>query len=115
VISYGREYSGADIDGGLTAKAGMEQPIYFWTPDIAPSGLMFYTGRLFPAWRGNIFIGALAGKHLVRLVMKNGRVAAEEQLLPGRCVRFRDVRQGPDGAIYILTDQDNGQVLRLTP
>jgi glucose/arabinose dehydrogenase len=93
----------------------MEQPIYFWTPDIAPSGLMFYTGRLFPAWKGNIFIGALAGKHLVRLVMKNGRVAAEESLLADRCVRFREVRQGPEGAIYILTDQDNAQVLRLTP
>lgn len=112
-ISYGREYSGELINGGLTAKEGMEQPVYFWSPDIAPSGLMFYTGELFPDWKGNLFVGALVGKHLVRLELKDGKVAAEESLLSERCARFRDIRQGPEGAIYILID--GGELWRLTP
>ena len=114
-ISYGREYSEQLIDGGITAKAGLEQPIYFWTPSIAPSGLLFYTGTLFPDWRGDIFAGAMAGHHLMRLVMRGGKVKAEEDLLVERCKRIRDVRQGPEGALYILTDEDAGEVLRLTP
>ena len=113
IISYGREYSGELIKGGLTAKKGLEQPVYFWTPDIAPSGLLIYRGGMFPEWKGNFFIGALATKRLVRLQMKNGRVAAEESLLTERCQRIRDVREGPEGAIYLLTDEDDGQILRL--
>ncbi len=91
----------------------MEQPIYFWVPSIAPSGMAFYTGDLFPQWKGNLFIGALAGKHLVRLVLKGNRVAAEESLLADLDQRIRDVRQGPEGALYILTD--GGSIIRLTP
>jgi glucose/arabinose dehydrogenase len=113
VISYGRQYSGDPVNHGLTAKDGMEQPIYFWVPSIAPSGMSFYTGNLFPNWKGNLFIGALAGKHLVRLVLKGNRVAAEESLLTDLGQRIRDVRQGPEGALYILTD--GGSLLRLTP
>jgi glucose/arabinose dehydrogenase len=114
-ISYGRAYTGALINNGLTSKDGLEQPVYFWIPSIAPSGLLFYTGNLFPAWKGDLFAGSLVGKHLVRLEMKNGKVVAEETLIGDRCTRYRDVRQGPDGAIYILTDQDKGEILRLTP
>jgi len=113
IISYGREYSGELINGGLTAKKGLEQPVYFWTPSIAPSGLLIYRGEMFPEWRGNFFIGALAARRLLRLQMKNGRVAAEESLLTERCRRIRDVREGPEGAIYLLTDEDEGQILRL--
>ena len=113
VITYGREYSGDPINGGLSAKQGMEQPVYFWTPDIAPSGLLIYRGSMFPEWRGSIFIGALAAKRLVRLQLNKGHVVAEEALLSERCQRIRDVRQGPEGAIYLLTDEDPGQILRL--
>lgn len=113
VISYGREYSGVLINGGLTAKAGLEQPVYFWTPSIAPSGLLIYRGDLFPDWNGNFFIGSLAARRLVRLQLRNGRVVAEESLLSDRCQRIRDVRQGPEGAIYLLTDEDAGQILRV--
>jgi len=113
IISYGREYSGDLINGGLTAKKHLEQPVYFWTPSIAPSGLLIYRGDLFPEWNGNIFIGSLAAQRLVRLQMKNAHVAAEESLLIERCRRIRDVREGPEGAIYLLTDEDDGQILRL--
>jgi glucose/arabinose dehydrogenase len=113
IISYGRRYSGESINGDLTAKRGLEQPVYFWTPDIAPSGLLIYRGAMFPEWNGDVFIGALAAKRLVRLQMKNSRVAAEESLLAERCQRVRDVREGPEGAIYLLVDSDDGQILRL--
>jgi glucose/arabinose dehydrogenase len=113
IISYGREYSGELINGGLTARKGLEQPVYFWTPSIAPSGLLIYHGELFPEWNGDFFIGALAARRLVRLNLKKGRVVAEESLLSERCQRIRDVRQGPEGAIYLLTDEDAGQILRL--
>jgi glucose/arabinose dehydrogenase len=113
VITYGREYSGELINAGLTAKAGMEQPVYFWTPDIAPSGLLVYRGSMFPEWAGNVFVGALAAKQLVRLQLNEGHVVAEEALLSERCQRIRDVRQGPEGAIYLLSDEDSGQILRL--
>ena len=114
-ISYGREYSQELINGGLTAKPGMDQPVYYWVPSIAPSGLLFYTGKLFPEWKGSLFLGSQAGRHLVRLTLKGGRVTGEERLLGDRCKRIRDVRQGPDGALYLLTDEDAGQVLRITP
>jgi glucose/arabinose dehydrogenase len=118
VISYGRQNSGALINGGLTAQAGMEQPLYYWTPSIAPSGIMVYTGAAFPAWRQNIFVGAMSGQQLVRLQMKGERVVAEEKLLMDRCQRIKIVKQGPDGDIYILTDQmppDQNEILRLVP
>jgi glucose/arabinose dehydrogenase len=114
-ISYGREYSEKLIGGGATAKAGYEQPVYFWTPSIGPSGLMFYTGNMFPAWKGSAFVGAQGIKRLVRLEMKNGRVVAEEHLLSDMCERIRDVRQAPDGSIYLLTESATARVLRLVP
>jgi aldose sugar dehydrogenase len=114
VITYGRDYSGARIGEG-TAKAGMEQPLYYWDPSIAPSGGAFYTGNLFPAWKGNLLVGALAGQHLARLVLDGERVVGEEKLLTELDFRIRDVRIGPDGAVWLLTDQTNGRVLRLVP
>ncbi len=114
VITYGRDYSGAKIGEG-TAKEGMEQPVYYWDPSIAPSGLAFYTGDLFPEWRGNAFVGALAGTHVARLVLRDGAVVAEEKLLTDFGDRIRDVRSGPDGALWLLTDEYNGRVLRLVP
>jgi glucose/arabinose dehydrogenase len=115
VISYGRQNSGALIDDGKTAQAGMEQPVYFWTPSIAPSGLSFYSGKAFPAWRGDVLVGAMSGRQLVRLQMKNGRVVGEEKLLTDRCKRTKDVQQGPDGLIYVITDESPSEVLRLSP
>ena len=103
VISYGNEYTTEPIGDGLRVKQGMEQPIYYWVPSIAPSGLLFYTGDLFPEWRGDLFVGALSGEHVARLVLNADRVVAEERLLVGRGQRIRDVRQGPDGALYLLT------------
>jgi glucose/arabinose dehydrogenase len=115
VIGYGREYDGKVINGDRTYQEGLEQPVYFWTPDIAPSGISFYSGRLFPDWRGNLFVAALAAKHLVRLVVRDGRVIAEERLLTEMNARIRDVRDGPDGALYVMTDGMNGKILRLIP
>jgi glucose/arabinose dehydrogenase len=93
----------------------MEQPVHYWDPSIAPSGLMFYTGDRFPGWRGNLFVGALGFELLARLELNGNRVAAEERLLQGFGDRIRDVRQGPDGLIYLLTDEENGRILRLEP
>jgi aldose sugar dehydrogenase len=115
VIGYGRDYTGQPINGDRTAQDGMEQPAYFWTPDIAPAGIGFYTGRLFPAWQGNLFVSALAGRSLVRLVVKDDRVIAEERLLEDMKARIRGVGTGPDGALYVLTDGDAGKILRLAP
>lgn len=115
IISYGTKYSGEPIGEGLTAKEGLQQPVYFWNPDIAPSGMAFYTGNLFPQWKGNLFVGAMVDKNLVRLVLNGDRVEAEERLLTEIGQRIRDVRQGPDGALYVLTDEDNGRVLKLAP
>ena len=113
-ISYGRQYDATLLNGGKTAQAGLEQPVYFWDPDIAPSGLTVYHGGMFPAWKGDIFIASLVGKTLVRLAMKDGKVAGEEPVLSGRCERYRDVSQGPDGALYVLTDGPTASVLRLS-
>jgi glucose/arabinose dehydrogenase len=115
VISYGRENGGALINGGKTAQAGMEQPVYFWTPSIAPSGLAFYTGKAFPAWKGDVLVGAMSGRQLVRLQLKNGKVVGEEKLLMDRCKRTKDVRQGPDGLVYVITDESPSEILRLVP
>jgi aldose sugar dehydrogenase len=115
VITHGIDYSGATIGEGLTAKEGMEQPVHHWTPSIAPSGMAFYTGDVFPRWRGNVFVGALAHTHVTRLVMDGNRVVDEEPLFREMGQRIRDVRQGPDGHLYLLTDQRNGRLLRLEP
>ena len=112
-IGYGHEYTGKPIHGDRTSAPGMEQPIYFWTPDIAPAGIAFYSGRLIPGWRDNLFVCALAGKHLVRLVLQGDRVVAEERLLTELDARLRDVREGPDGALYVMTDGNEGKILRL--
>jgi glucose/arabinose dehydrogenase len=114
VITYGRDYSGAKIGIG-TKKDGLEQPIYYWDPSIAPSGMAFYTGDLIPEWKGNLFVGALAGSHLARLVLDGDEVVAEERLLTNLGERIRDVRQGPDGAIYVATDNSRGRILRIAP
>jgi aldose sugar dehydrogenase len=115
VISYGRENGGQLINGGRTAQDGMEQPVYYWNPSIAPSGLLFYTGSALPGWKGSAFIGAMSGQQLVRLEMRNGRVVGEEKLLLERCTRLKTVAQGPDGLIYILTDMPQAEILRLVP
>jgi aldose sugar dehydrogenase len=113
-IGYGEEYSGAPIHR-TTAARGMEQPVYYWDPVISPSSLTIYTGSLFPEWRGNFLIGGLSSEALIRLVLRDDRVVGEERLLTDRHERIRDVAQGPDGAIYLLTDDENGRLLRLTP
>jgi glucose/arabinose dehydrogenase len=126
VITYGREYNGELINGGLTAKEGMEQPIYFWTPSVAPSGMTFYNGDLFPEWKGDLFIATMSplfGRKIIRIVLQETpqgmRVAGEEFLLAG--TRFRDVKQGPDGALYVVSDvrpstpEGPDKILRLIP
>ena len=115
VIGYGRDYSGKPINGDKTAQEGMEQPVYFWTPDIAPAGIAFYTGKLFPAWQGDLFVSALLGRALVRLVLKDDRVVAEQRLLTDLNARIRGVSEGPDGALYVLTDGNTGKILKLVP
>lgn len=114
-IAYGIEYRGGPITGGIQARAGMEQPLYYWDPVIAPSGMTFYTGDLFPAWKGSLFIGGLASQRLVRLTLDGDKVVGEERLLPSVNERIRDVRQGPDGALYLLTDNTAGRILKLVP
>ncbi len=115
VIGYGHDYSGKPINGDKTFQDGMEQPVYFWTPDIAPAGIAFYSGKLFPAWQGDLFVAGLAAKTLTRLVLDGERVVAEERLLGDLNVRIRGVNQGPDGALYVLTDGAGGKILRLVP
>ena len=114
-IGYGREYTGKPINGDKTAQQGMEQPVYFWTPDIAPAGIGFYTGTRFPEWQGNLFVSALAAKSLIRLVLNGQRVVGEERLLTDLDSRIRGVAEGPDGALYVLTDGNGGKIVRLVP
>lgn len=114
VISYGVNYNGTRIGVG-TARAGLEQPIHHWDPSIAPSGMAFLTSDRYPAWRDNLFVGALRASMLVRLTLDGERVTGQEILLKDLDARIRDVRQGPDGLIYVLTDASDGQVLRLLP
>ncbi|UUX51782.1 PQQ-dependent sugar dehydrogenase [Nisaea acidiphila] len=113
-ITYGIDYSGAIISD-KTAAPGMEQPVVYWVPSIAPSGMDFYRGDEFPNWRGNLFVGALARTHLRRLTLEGDRVVGEEKLLEGLEERIRAVKQGPDGLLYVLTDSPDGQLLRLEP
>jgi glucose/arabinose dehydrogenase len=114
VISYGVNYDGSKIGEG-TEKEGMEQPVKYWVPSFAPSGMAFYTGDLFPDWKGDVFIGALAGQALLRLDLDGDEPGNEERLLSDLGERIRDVREGPDGALYVLTDSSDGKVLRLSP
>lgn len=113
VISYGRHYSGGKIGIGHKGK-GYEQPIYYWDPSIAPSGLDFYSGNLIPEWKGNLFAGALKDQLLSRLEIKDGKVIHEEQVLEGDYGRIRDVRSFADGALWLLTDDEDGMLLRLS-
>jgi glucose/arabinose dehydrogenase len=116
IISYGIDYSGKPVGTGITQKDGMEQPVYYWDPVIAPSGMMVYHGALFPQWDGSIFVGGLSGQKLVRLQMEGDRVVGEEWLLTDQPRRLRDVQQGADGAIYVLVEGgDKSQLLKLTP
>jgi glucose/arabinose dehydrogenase len=115
LVAYGEEYAGVPIPNSVTARDGFEQPTYYWDPVIAPSGAQFYSGSAFPAWRGNLFIGSLKEKRLVRLTLANNRVTSEEHLLTDRGHRVRDVRQGPDGALYIVTDEESGELWRVAP
>jgi glucose/arabinose dehydrogenase len=114
VIGYGIDYSGLRMHE-TTAKAGMEQPLHYWVPSIAPSGMAFYTAERFPQWKNSLFVGALAGEHLARLTLDGERVVSEERLLSERKERIRDVRQGLDGYIYVITDEKNGKLLRVSP
>lgn len=113
-ITYGVDYSGAKIGAGSSGP-GMEQPAYYWDPSIAPSGMAFYTGDAVPQWRGNLFVGALVQQHLTRLVLEGNQVVGEERLLTDLGERIRDVRQGPDGFLYVATDSPDGQILRVVP
>ena len=113
VIGYGRDYTGKPINNDKTAQAGMEQPVYFWTPDVAPGGISFYTGKMFPAWDGNLFVSGLVTKCLIRLVLNGNRVVGEEHLLADQNARIRAVNEGPDGALYVMTDGMGAKILRL--
>lgn len=114
VITYSREYSGEPVGEGKTEMPGMEQPVHYWTPSIAPSGMVFYTGDRYPQWKGHLFVGALALQHVARLVIRDDKVVEQEKLFEGY-VRFRDVRQGPDGFLYVLTDEGapNGRLMKV--
>lgn len=105
VITYGIEYSGANIGDSIQQKAGMEQPVYYWDPVISPSGITFYSADAMPEWKNNLFISSLSGMHICRLVIENNEVVGEERLLADQGQRFRDITQGKDGALYAVTDQ----------
>ncbi|GAB2962785.1 PQQ-dependent sugar dehydrogenase [Hymenobacter coalescens] len=115
LVTFGEEYSGAPVPNAVTTKPGFVDPVYYWDPVIAPSGAQFYTGDAFPAWRGSLFVGALKDRELVRLQLEQGRVTGEERLLSERKQRIRDVRQGPDGALYVVTDEASGEVWKIAP
>ena len=115
VITYGREYSGGEVGAGIQRKDGLEQPLHYWTPSIAPSGMAFYTHDRVPAWKGNLFVASLKFGQLSRLMLDGEKVVGEERLLEGLNRRLRDVRQGPDGALYLLTDESEGAILRVLP
>ena len=114
IITYGIDYDGSKIGEG-SEKPGMEPAVYYWKPSIATSGLAFYTGDLFPGWKGNAFVGGLAGQHIERLVFDGYNVVAAEKLLTDLGKRIRDIRQGPDGALWVLTDEADGEILRISP
>jgi len=111
IITYGMEYSGVKIGEAIQQKEGMEQPIYYWNPSISPSGMSFYSGNMIPEWKNNLLIGALSGKHILRLVIKDNKVVGEERLLADQNQRFRSTMQGKDGALYAITDE--GRLYRI--
>jgi glucose/arabinose dehydrogenase len=116
VITHGENYGGGRIGQGITSREGLEQPLHHWTPSIAPSGMAFVrSDRYGPAWQGSLLVGSLKFRYLARLELDGQRVRREEKLLPDLGQRVRDVREGPDGFIYLLTDERNGQLLRLEP
>jgi len=116
VITYGEQYGGGKIGEGLTQKAGMEQPLHQWTPSIAPSGMAFLSSERYgKAWQGNLFVGSLKFRYLARLEVQGGKVVREHKLLADLNERIRDVRQGPDGFLYVLTDSPKGRLIRLLP
>ena len=114
VITYGEDYSGLPIGVG-TEKPGLEQPLFYWDPSISPSGLDFYAGDLLPDWQGDLLTGGLSGQVLVRLAVVGDEIVGEERLFAGQLGRVRDVKAGPDGAIYLITDEDNGRLIRVAP
>jgi glucose/arabinose dehydrogenase len=113
IISYGWQYEGGPIGQGIVAHEGMKQPLWVWTPSLAPSGMLWYRGPAFPQWRGGMFIGGMGGRFLDRLTIDGGRVVAEERWLTERRVRVRCVAEAPDGRIYL--GDDDGEILRLSP
>ena len=112
-VAYGVEYRGSPINQGLTAREGTEQPAYYWDPVIAPGGMTLYDGAMFPGWRGNLLVAALKEKHIARLVLEGDRVVGEERLMTDIGERVRDVAVGPDGAVWAITDEQNGKLVRL--
>ena len=115
IITYGANYGSGTRIGEGTQKPGMAQPLHYWVPSIAPSGMAFYTGDKFPEWQGDLFVGALKDRMLVRLSLDGEKVIGEERFLKNSIGRIRDVRQGPDGYLYLLTDEDDGQLVRIEP
>ena len=115
IITYGVNYVIGTKIGEGTHKAGMEQPVHTWVPSIAPSGMTFYTGEQFPLWKDNLFVGSLKFQQLVRLEIENNKIRHEERLLTDKLGRIRDVRQGPDGLLYLLTDERNGKLVKIFP
>ena len=113
IIAYGVEYAGGPINGGITAREGLEQPAYYWDPVIAPGGTVFYEGAMFPGWRGNLLVAGLKEKHIARLVMEGDQVVGEERLLTDLGERVRDVAVGSDGAVWAITDETDGKLVRL--
>lgn len=114
-IAYGMEYRGGAIGEGLTAREGLEQPVYYWDPVIAAGGAAFYDGEAFPEWEGNLLVSGLGGKHLARLVIEDNRVVGEERLLTDQNQRIRDVQVAADGSVWVVTDEDNGRLIRIAP
>jgi glucose/arabinose dehydrogenase len=112
-VTYGIEYRGVPINAGITAREGTEQPAYYWDPSIAPGGTTVYDGAMFPGWRGNLLVAALKDKHIARLVVEGGRIVGEERLLTDLGERVRDVAVAADGAVWVVTDETNGKLVRL--
>ena len=115
MISYGDDYEGNPVGSGAETAEGMEDPVHQWTPVIAASGMIFYDGAAFPAWRGDVFVSGLATTTLVRLELEGGRMVHEERLLTEAGFRIRHVREAADGTLYVLTDEEEGQILHVTP